>query len=223
MALEFIIPKQEKQEDCGSFVLDDTTVYGAPNDDRVNRANTLFVTKTDKDGVRTLLPIVPNSADPLVVSQWTVSITLDGWIEKLLASVLVYNGVTNYVSGDVLYYNGVFYKANQAVTGTPPPSAEYDVITAASLYTDELANTSIDWAMLDDLITCRTEDKLSGEHERVADDFFASNENTTDYNEADKIDSLLNAAQGALLNGRPADAERIIRGIENYILRYGAV
>jgi hypothetical protein len=221
MALEWLIPKEEEQETCDSFILNDTTVYGGANDDRNERANTLFVTKTDENGVRTLVTITPDTADPVTVSSWTVLSELDGWYEKLMASVKVHVADQSYASaGIVLYSAGVFYKTKQAdpAFNNPPNAMYYDVITAASLYTDELANTSIDWGMLDEFADCRTKDRIRELHEDFADKFLSAKCDPNYYSPADFLDGLLNAAHSAFDNDRPQDMEVIIRTMETYFV-----
>lgn len=221
MALVFILEIGKPQSDCGSFTITDKTVYGGANDDRNERANFLFVTKTDIEGARTLLTIVPDSADAMVVTEWEVSITLDGWVEKFLASLSLYSGGATYNTGDIFYNESddKIYKTKQdGVTGQAAPNTTYyDEITAASLYTTELENDSIDWAMQDDKITCRTEARIRDAHAEFGSDFRSGKCGCSSFSQADYLDGLLNSAVSAFDNGRPQDGEEIIRGMENYV------
>lgn len=229
MALELKVNKEEVQETCDSFVLNDETGnydptanpggYGSPNAARSDRANVLFVTKTDVNGNRTLITITPDSNDPLAVASWSVPSDTDGWYEKLLASVTKHTVGQSYDSADIiLYHSGVFYKTKSAVPVlTDPPNGTYfDVITAESLYTDELENESIDWAMLNELANCRAKDRIRDLHEEFADKFLSAKCDPNYISPADFLDGLLNSAQSELENDRPQEAERIIRGMETY-------
>lgn len=225
MALTWILTKGNIASDASSFRITDETVYGGANADRNQRANFFFCPKTDENGNRTLQDLVANTDDPLTVSYWTVTSTLDGWVEKLLASVSLYDAAGYAEAGIVLYYNGVLYKTKSAVppSTAPPNGTYYDVISSASLYTTELDNDSIDWAQQDDLMTSRVEDRLKIEYVRVKDDFIQNKTKYEDYNQADQIDSLIQAAYSALLDAKPQESELIIRGLENYVISYGAV
>lgn len=220
MALEFLIVKDAVQDSADSFALTDETVYGTGgNPARADRANVLFVTKTDENNVRTLITIVPDTADPITVSAWEVPAEADGWYEKLLASVTLHTGQAYAAADMILYYAGVFYKTLSAVpmSTNPPNVTYYVVVPVADLYEEYLENTSIDWARLNELNTAHTEDRIKDLHEEYADKFLAGackpgDPSTT----ADLLDSLLQSANSAFLNDRPQDSEVIIRGIENY-------
>lgn len=220
MALEWKLTKKEEQETCDSFVITDETVYGTGgNPNRNALANSLFVTKTDENGVRVLVQVVPDTSDPLTVSSWVVTSDKDGWYEKLLASVTKHTAGQSYASADIiLYYSGVFYKTKSAVppSNDPPNATYYDVITQDSLYTTYLNNTSINWAMLDEIIDCRTKDRIRELHEDFADKFLSAKCDPNYYSPADFMDGLLNAAHSAFDNDRPQDMEVIIRTIEDY-------
>jgi hypothetical protein len=134
-----------------------------------------------------------------------------------------WSGATTYDTGDIFYNDGVddkLYKTlSDGVLNEAAPNATfYEEITAASLYTDELANTSIDWGMLDDVITCRLEDRIKEEHEKFADKFLASKCSAETYSEGDFLSSLLDSIYSALDNDRAAEAEEIVRGIETYFI-----
>lgn len=225
MAYTWILTKGNIATDSSTFVITDGTVYGGANPARNQRANVFFCPKTDVDGNRVLQAVTPNTNDPLTVSAWTVASLMDGWIEKILASVSVYAGAAYGGAGFVVFYNGVFYKTKSAVPiATPPPNVTYyDVISADSLYTNELANTSIEWVIQDDLMSSRSEDRLRTEHARVRTDFIQGKAKYEDYNEADKIDSIINSAYSAMLDSKPEEAEWVIRGLENYVINYGEV
>lgn len=225
MALTWILTKENIASDASGFDISDDTVYGGANVARNQRANVFFCPKTDADGVRTLQDVVPDNADPTLSQVYTVTSTQDGWIEKIMASVSLYDSAGYGAAGIVFYDSGVFYKTKSAVPpSTPAPDGTYyDVITAASLYTDELANSSIEWVMQDDLMTSRAEDRLRKEYVRVKTDFVQGKAKYEDYNEADKIDSQIQAAYSALLDQVPQDAETIIRALENYVISYGQV
>lgn len=222
MALEWLLIKDAVQETADSYHITDETVYGTGgNPARNARANVLFVTKTDVNHVRTLQTVTPNSADPLAVDGWDVATELDGWNEKILASVTKHTiGQSYAAAGIVLCHLGIFYKTKSAVpVSTDPPNGTYfDVISAASLYTTELANTSIEWVIQDELVTSRIEEKINDAWEFYADRFLDNRAQVENYTEADRLDSLLEAAESLFTEGFPDQAERTIRGINNYYL-----
>jgi hypothetical protein len=222
MALDWLLPKDAVQETADSYHISDTTVYGTGgNPNRNERANTLFVTKTDVDGNRTLQTVTPDSADPLVVAGWEVATEIDGWNEKLLASVTKHTVGQSYAAADIiLYHSGVFYKTKSAVPVlTDPPNGTYfDVITADSLYTTYLENTSIEWVEQDEIITSRVELKINQAWEVFCDKYLDNRAQAENYTEADFLDSLLEGALSEFEEGMPEQAERIIRGIFTYYL-----
>jgi len=221
-----IITKLPSQVDCGGFVYQDFTVYGGSYTARNQLALVLFVTRTDKNGVRTLQAVTPDNASPLLVANWSVISVDDGWLEKILFAINIWSGATPYVVGDIIYNSsdGFFYKCILGHTNHLPPNATYwSVISAGSLYTNELVNVSTQMVITigNDLNTCRIEDKMRLEYQRIADNFLSTLNTNQDFNQGDKMDSLLNSAYAALKNNRPQEAEEIIRDLTNYQLEYG--
>lgn len=220
--MDYIITKDAVQSEVSSFHLTDLSLWGSGGNPARNlRALVLFVTKTDKNGARTLLVVTPDSADPLVVSAWDVAISLDGLVEKILFVVQLYGAGVAYVTDDVFYYpvNSKFYKATQGSTGQTPTNPTYFVeVPVASLYTTEINNdcTTMEVAVLNDLITGRNEEVLSDLWEEGTD-VFLNGKYDLKYSKADYIDSVLNGAHAALANERQYEAEEIVRGIENYL------
>lgn len=223
--MDYIITKDAVQEDVSSFHLTDLSLWSqGGNTARNLRALVLFVTKTDKDGNRTLLTITPNTADPLTVSAWDVAIALDGLVEKILFSVQLYDAGVAYVTDDVVYYttNGKFYKAKQNSTGQTPTDTTYFLeVPPANLYTNEVLNdtTKMEVDIQDDLITGRLEQVIADEYEAVTD-VFLNGKYSLEFSKADYLDGLLNGALAAMENDRKYEAEEIIRGVENYLLTY---
>lgn len=223
--MEYTITKDAVQEDVSSFHLTDLSQWGVgSNPARNTRALTLFVTKTDKNGARTLLTVSPDTSDPLTVAAWDVDISQDGLIEKILFSAKLYDAGYAYVTDDVFYYttNSKYYKAKQASTGQLPTNSTYfDEVPVAALYTAEILNdcTTMEVEVINDLIMGNTEMVLSDDWEEVSDVFLNGKYNL-EYSKADYLDSLVNSAEAALANGRPLEAEEIVRGIENYLLTY---
>lgn len=230
----FAIDKQIVQQQATSFILVDNSLWGlSGNPARNARALVLFVTRTDKDGVRTLLGNTPDVGNPLTVAQWTLNsltdpLLSDGWIEKILFSIDLWDSVTAYVTNDIIFNsaNSTFYKCILGHTNHQPPNGTYwTSIAAAALYTNELANTSaqMEIVVMNDLVTPIIEDRKNAEFQRVADEFLYDLDKAKDFNEADFLDSILEAAYAALNNDRPSEAEVIVRAITSYVLRYGAV
>lgn len=220
--MEFTITKDAVQEDVSSFHLTDFSAWGlGGNPARNLRALVLFVTKTDKNGARSLLLVTPNTSDPLTVSAWDVSISLDGLVEKILFSIQLYGSGVNYVTGDIFFHtvNSKFYKAKQASVGqTPTNTTFFDEVPVADLYTNEIDNptTTMEVDISNDLITGNNDEILSDQWEEVTDVFLNGKYNL-EYSKADYLDSLLNGAEAALANGRQYESEEIIRGIENFL------
>lgn len=221
MALEWLLVKDAVQETSDSYSITDETVYGGANPARAERANVLFVTKTTSSGTRTLQAVTPNTSDPVTVSQWDVATAIDGWNEKILASVNVHVADQAYAAADIILYSGgFFYKTLQVVPGGTNPAgvtdAYYEIITDDSLYSDYLENTSIEWVMQDELVTGKTEEKIIEYFDDFSDKFLSGKCDFGGNTEADFLSSLLESAEAAFTNGRPSDAEAIIRGMDNY-------
>jgi hypothetical protein len=209
-------------------VYQDFTVYGGSYTARNQVALFLFVTRTDKNGVRTPQSVTPGDVNPLTIYTWAVTSTDDGWLEKILFTVNIWNSGTAYVVGDIIFNtaDGNLYKCILNHTNHVPPNGTYWVsIPSASLYTNELANVSTQMVITigNDLNTCRIEDKMRLEYQRIADNFLSTLNSNQDFTEGDNMDSLLNSAYAALKNNRPQEAEEIIRDLTNYQVNYGAL
>lgn len=223
--MEYTITKDAVQEDVSSFHLTDLSLWGVGgNPARNARALTLFVTKTDKNGARTLLTVTPNTSDPLTVSAWDVAIDIDGLVEKILFSAKLYDAGYAYLTDDIFYYTSTskYYKAKQASTGqTPTNTVYFDEVPVANLYTNEILNdcTTMEVEILNDLIMGRIEAELSDDWEEVTD-VFMNGKYDLKYSKADFLDGIINGAEAAMANDRPYEAEEIVRGIENYLQTY---
>ncbi len=233
MALSWILFKGASQVDCSSFAITDMTVYGGANPARNTRANTLFVTRTDKNGVRTLQTITPDTADPLTVASWQINSTDDGLIEKIMFSADIWVSGGPYLVGDIIYdvVEAAYFKCsvgNSSVTRPGLNLSEWGgaALPPANLYANEIANptTKMQVIIQPDLNTCRIELKKNGEFERIADNFNRANgKKQYEYSDADELDSLLESAYSSLANNRPYEAETTIRNITSYVLRFGAL
>lgn len=222
------LTKQAAQSNCSSFGIKDFTGYGGTFTARNLLALVLFITRTDKNGVRTLQTYTPDSADPLVVANWTINSTDDGLIEKILFAINIWNSGVTYATGDIIYNtsDSKFYKAtNPGPNHIPPNGSFWAQITTDSLYANELANASTQMVITDqfDINSCRIETKINSEYQRVADNFISGVNWVPEYNQADQMDTLLQSAYSALNNGRPYEADEIIQGMTNYVLNYGAL
>jgi len=223
-----IITKLPSAVDCTAFVYNDATVYGGSFTARNQLALVLFVSRTDKNGVRTLQAVSPDNVNPLLVANWTVVSTDDGWLEKILFTVNIWSSGANYVVGDIIFNvnDSNFYKCILNNLNHLPPNPTYWMqISSATLYTNELSNPSTQMVLTigNDLNTCRIEDKMRLEYQRIADNFLTTLDSNQDYTEGDNMDSLLNSAYSALKNNRPQEAEEIIRDLTNYQVNYGAL
>lgn len=221
--LEYAITKDAVQEEVTSFHLTDLSLWGSGgNPARNQKALALFVTKTDKNGARTLLTSTPNTTNPLTVSAWDVTISLDGLVEKILFVVDIWVSGT-FATDDIIFYtvNSKFYKATQASTGQLPTNATYFVeVPQADLYANEVLNdcTTMEVDIQNDLIMGNTDLALAEEYQKVTDVFLNGKYEVNKLSKADYIDALVNGAEAALVAGRPYEAEEIVRGINNYIL-----
>lgn len=211
-----------------SYTLGDRSPWSlGPNPARTQRALVLFVTRTDKNGNRTLQAMTPDSSDPLVVAEWEVTYTTDGWIEKILFSVKLWSGAQAYVADDIIYNStdSTFYKCILGHTNHQPPNGTYWVaVLPAALYTGELDNGSaqMEVVFMNDLVTGLIEMRLESEYERGADGVDSGTQKAKGFNQADEIDARLQSAYSALDNDRADDADEIVQAITNYVLNYGA-
>lgn len=231
MALSYILFKAASQVDCSSFTINDQAVYGGANPARNTLANVLFITRTDKNAVRTLQAITPNTGDPLTVASWNINSTDDGLLEKILFSVQIWLSGGPYLIGDIVYdvAGAAFYKCSVGNSSATRPGlnlAQWGgaALPPANLYANELANLSTKMTIVlqTDLNTCRIEKTMNSEYQRIADAFNRANgKKQYEYNDADELDSVLQSAYSALANGRPYEAEEIVRNITNFVLRYG--
>lgn len=220
--MDYAITKDAVQEVASSFHLTDLSLWGSGgNPARNTKALALFVTKTDKNGARTLLVTTPDVSNPVTVSAWDVAIAVDGLVEKILFVVNIWASGT-FATNDIIFYsvNSKFYKATQASTGQLPTNATFFVeVPQANLYTNEILNPCVTMVVtvLNDLIVGYIDLALADEYEANTD-VFLNGKYDLKSNKADYLFGLVNGAESALIQGRQYEAEEIVRGIHNYIL-----
>src|SRR4051812_48606145 len=88
MALFFELDLDSEQVDCTKAYIKEVTEYGAPNEDRDDKANLLVVSKNDKLGVPAFLTVV-NSA-PFSQDIWEIPTEVDGWYQFNLLRIPPY-------------------------------------------------------------------------------------------------------------------------------------
>jgi hypothetical protein len=123
MALELLVEKDSISADCGTIVYKDNTGsydvttnptgYGAPNETRANLYIKFFLTlkKTVGDEQITLPTYISNT-----VTQWSVTVTEDGYYEAYMFATIAYAGGTTYGLSHVIYdiATDTFYKSLSA-------------------------------------------------------------------------------------------------------------
>jgi hypothetical protein len=123
----------------------DSTVYGTPNLDRNEVAVYLLAFKVSEDLTETSLDIAAN--DPLVVTQFIVTNTIDGWQRFLLMPIPIYDNGTAYAANSVVYEAGTLYKniSNATSTGQLPSAnpAIWEEENTMDIYTSVGTSTEV--------------------------------------------------------------------------------
>lgn len=151
MALAFELQLDEEQVDRSSSFINNVTVYGGAEENRGDSAEYMIISKVDKFGVKTFLPVLNN--DPLAQLKYEFPTEIDGHYEFALLRIPLYNPATVNVweivndagvvtQGATIVYLGAtssYYKAKvnnfQGVSPDAPNGADYwDLIPDLTLF-----------------------------------------------------------------------------------------
>lgn len=222
MALAPSLTFTQDADDITIGVVEDTTTYGSPNQDRGDAANYLLWSKTDKDGNRVFDN--PLSGDELSVLTWSVNTLKDGFYEAIWLRIQPYDAGANYVEqqqtgSTITQYASVFYypstdkvyKAIIASTGELPTN------TNAFVEVVDLS-TVIDNSNLEDFIlnvytrprASRAASILMGK----LDDELCPNPTPKDREKAYLIDGLIISADSEVAQSNYREMDKIMRLIE---------
>lgn len=135
MALDPVLSSLSFSTDADTATITDNTVYGGANPARNITAVYLELWKMDKNGDDT--PVVVSNALPETVTSWTFDSSLDGWYKARIYLIPEFDVLTSYDENDVVYYNGILYRAVQTTLGNLPTNATYFAII-------DLEDTAID-------------------------------------------------------------------------------
>ena len=209
------------QQDGGLIAIaTNTTVYGAPNQNRNDAAEYVLWSKTAQDSVRTFYN--PDQGNVLTNLVYSLQTAIDGWYELIRLRIQFYDDEAQYVpeessGGAVTQYASIFYyattgKVYKAIVdslGQDPESTNYFTEVPLSEMGDILANTNIDVYYLNFYCEYRTNVCI-----RDKDDSNCGCANKDD----DYINGLYAMKQSAdtnFANDNPEIMEKIIRELEN--------
>lgn len=153
MALELKLKRGAVLADLSEFIMldntgtydpvDNITGFGTINPDRSTVALYLYGYKYRPTSDDELL-VLDNSADPLVVSQWSVPISQDGYYYFRMLGIPVWDAGVAYIVDDIVYHSSRYYKALDVSTGVDPLTDPLTWEEIPDLTTDEIfTNTSI--------------------------------------------------------------------------------
>lgn len=115
--------------DRTSIVITDVSVYDTPL--RFDTAVFFAAQKMNYSSeVETTLTAVSDASNPLNDSNWTVTITKDGWIRFPFSIIPIWSSITNYSINDAIYYPAAsrVYKSIQAGINHLPTDLAYWVL-----------------------------------------------------------------------------------------------
>lgn len=129
MALELKLKRGAVLADLSEFILmdntgvydavDNPTGFGVPNPERNTIALFLYGYKYRANSDDEAL-VLNNSADPLLVSQWDVPISEDGYYYFRMLGIPIWEIATPYAVGDIVYHSSRYYIALDVSTGVDP-------------------------------------------------------------------------------------------------------
>lgn len=227
MALSFKLTKSAIQNTQDSIVITDETIYGTGNDARNIRGIVLSVYKVDISTNRVKETVVPYNSDYNVNNKWTSSVSKDGWVQYILASVPYFSYSVGYTVGKIIM-NGIgIYR----VTSGMPANTGWNTSSVTLITEDQLylnipidggldSTTGVEFYIKDDLCVARIEDKIKNALIDVENSYLNGNSDEKDFYGSDFLDSMLQAAEANMLNQRPIESERVVQCIENYIISY---
>jgi hypothetical protein len=138
-------------------IVDNTTGYGAPNEERADLALYLFGYKyREGEDDENITPII-NNTDPENVTSWNIANSEDGYYYFDAIAANIWDIAVGYSIDDIVFHQQVWYKALAANTGSEPSdiNTNWEVIEDLEL---EKANTSLVSTYRYDMnYTCRAE------------------------------------------------------------------
>lgn len=244
MALTYEFAITAYQADCSANTLTDNTVYGNGELERHQMANYLIASKMDVAGTPTYLTVDNTGArnttgeadlNNYVESTWEFPTVTDGWYQFIVLSVPLYSNATDYQAGtsatdqDIVFYttDNTFYKCIQdngpGTTVVAPGSdtaywVALDITDTETTWVPYIDNTQIlATSQHDDLVTCRAEDCLAEALEKAVDAGLCKDcDEPMQIKKWQRIDVLLNGALAKNYQEKMAEAEEIVRGIEDF-------
>lgn len=122
-----------KNEDLFTGTLTDSTLYGAPEVERVDVAVYIAGEKIKADGTvdYDITVSYSGSTDETDASTFTFDIEEDGWHRFKYAIIENWSAVPTYSTYDAVYNGGIVYQAIQSNTNQQPPNATYWTVVSA--------------------------------------------------------------------------------------------
>lgn len=219
-----------KTNDVAVFTFKNTTVYGAPNQNRNQAAEVLIAAHVTEQGVEEFVTV--DSTPYLTKLEYSINNTLDGHYHFELLRFQPWSSVTAYVKeirdgnnvittyASVVYgaTTGKFYKAIDPSTNVEPGVAvewQIDWVEITDFTDEELrSNTNLEAGVHDNIHVARSEVCTKNELYKVA----CVDPNCTDlknYLPFLKRAALLSGAKSKNDDLQPEKAETIIRTISN--------
>ncbi len=195
--------------DCLSIDFVDKTVYGSPEDDRVDLAVYLFVTRKFEDPADDL-DLSPANSDPVDDAQWNVLTADDGHYEFTMLSMDIWDNSVTYNIDDIVHYLGIVYKGlvNGISVGLVPLGnpTEWELVTdLTTLFT----NLTVTASTFGEIVDCRI--RKCHKIELVNDECLCGDCDEYSVPLHTKLFNMLNAAQAKALELKFIDAEKIIQ------------
>lgn len=231
MALTFDLTLNSFTEDCETYNICDTTIYGNGEVERNLRANYL-VAWTFENGIKKYTIVTPVDTNVTTVEEYIILTPLDDSYYFKLFSISFYSSPQVFNASDVRYYsptNKVYIAKSTGVDINPDDSNGADfweeVIMDANLIVDTIKsfediinNSTIEEFDYADVVTCRTDDCLRNLLEKAVDAELC-NPNCIPKDivkDLDRMYILANGIQALNWGNKMAEASTVIKSLQDF-------
>lgn len=179
LAEDQVLCLPQRWQDCSMFSIKDETEYDSDvaGDGREDAARIMVAAKMTEKEALTFISGLDNSS-PLSAIEWDITSEGDGAYRFFYFNILFYGGATEYIGGDnpsIVYNDSVYYIAiaEDTFTAIEPGVTsgwedyweEYDIANLK----DQIANTSLDIKIHDDIVTCNFENCILASLDKIPD------------------------------------------------------
>lgn len=199
-------------DDTGSYdASENPGGYGSPNEARADLALFLKAYNKRYDGEDEIqdTELSISTYDPEDVSEWTLTMNEDGWIQATVYGLKLYDIATSFQISELTYDAATNQiRKISTKTGVGPYTYTYEVVTEAALADDEsviLFETIYNTYAIPGLCTC---------HYKANKYYFTNGQQEEDFNRYQEIDALLTSIKYDFGFGSYADGQKNVEQAE---------